>query len=68
LYVLDRFEGDFAVLIDDNQILNIRRSMLPANAKEGDCIMCKGGQYFIDETETVKRKKQIEKLMNELFE
>ncbi len=35
---IDRFEGDFAVILLDSAAVNIPRSILPEDAKEGEII------------------------------
>lgn len=60
--IIDRFEGDYAVLEIDDNIIDVPK-ILVLNAKEGDVI-----RIEIDKKETLKRKKNIEKLMNKVFE
>jgi hypothetical protein len=39
IYVVDRLEGDVAVLIgDDSRVAEVRRSDLPVEVAEGDCL------------------------------
>jgi hypothetical protein len=65
---IDRFEGDFAVLEKpDRTMMNIKRSQLPAGAKEGDILNIEGDTITIDAAETTKRKKEIKDLMKELW-
>lgn len=62
-YTIDRFEGDYAVVELENQtFINIPKEGLPQNVKEGDII-----NIEIDDIETQKRKEQIEKLMNDVW-
>ena len=67
--VIDRFEGDYAIIeLSDRTIKNIRRSLLPYEAKEGDVIeMNEHGEVRIDEDETDDMKKEIEKLMDDVW-
>lgn len=61
--IIDRFEGDFAVVeTKDKLMVNLPISLIPG-AKEGDVI-----SIIIDEEETQKRKDNIQKLMDELWE
>lgn len=61
--IIDRFEGDYAVVeIDVNNFVNIPKVLLPG-AKEGDTI-----NIEIDKTETNQREKLIKDLMNKVFE
>lgn len=61
--IIDRFEGNYAVLeIEIGNFVNIPRLLVP-NAKEGDVI-----NIEIDKEDTLKRKKYIQKLMDDVFE
>jgi len=62
--IIDRIEEEFCVVeLEDKQILNIPKAIIPSNAKEGDVISIE-----VEEKETVELKKEINKLMNELWE
>ncbi|MCY6958172.1 DUF3006 domain-containing protein [Clostridium brassicae] len=66
--VIDRFEGDFAVIeLDDGKIINVKRNMLPKEMKEGYVLNMDEKITFNNE-ETKKRKEEIEKMMADLFE
>lgn len=61
--IIDRFEGDYAVVeIEIGKCVNIPKILIP-NAKEGDII-----KIEIDKKETLERKKHIQELMNNVFE
>ena len=61
--IIDRFEGEYAVVeIDARKYTNIPKILLP-NAKEGDVI-----KIEIDLKSTEERKKHIQELMNNVFE
>ncbi len=67
-YIIDRFEGDMAACEDAGQgIVNIARSLLPADAKEGDCIVEAAEGFAVDADETAKRKERIADLAKSLF-
>ncbi|SCM96927.1 Uncharacterized protein BCF24048_02658 [Bacillus cereus] len=42
--------------------------LLPSTAKEGDVLIIKDDKYTIDKDETDKRRREIQDLMNKLFE
>lgn len=66
-YTLDRFEADFAVLIDNNgKIINIPASYI-TDAKEGDTVVLENDKYSVDKQDTENRKDRIESLKNKLF-
>jgi hypothetical protein len=67
--VIDRFEGNFAVCEKDNgEMISIERDKLPSVAKEGDALVIEQDNIYIDKDETEKRKNEIEKLMDDLWE
>lgn len=67
--IIDRFESDIAVIeVEDGHTLDYPKHLLPNDAEVGDVIKIDGNQFTIDKEETVKRRKEIDGLMNELFE
>ncbi|NLJ97575.1 MAG: DUF3006 domain-containing protein [Clostridiales bacterium] len=69
-YIVDRFEGNYAVCEDENNIsVNIKRNHLPIETKEGDCLIMKDdGNFYIDYESKVTRIQNIRKKLNDLFE
>lgn len=66
--VIDRFEGRFVVCEkDDRTMMNIERNKIPAKAAEGDVLDIEEGTVTLDVEETVRRKKEIEKLADDLW-
>ena len=69
LLVIDRFEGVFAVCEDENKnIVNIKREIVPKEAKEGDILVQEKDKYVIDYNSVKARKKYIKELTNDLWE
>ncbi|MCI8965835.1 MAG: DUF3006 domain-containing protein [Clostridia bacterium] len=74
MYIIDRFEGDFAVCenynIDEDsdiKIENIKKELIPEDAKEGDIIVVNNdNQIYIDYQQTKIRKQKIEELRKRL--
>ena len=61
--IIDRFEGDYAVVeLEVGKSVNIPKILIP-DAKEGDVI-----KIIIDRETTEERKKQIQELVNNVFE
>lgn len=61
--IIDRFEGDFAVVeMPDKTMYNLPTSLFP-NAKEGSVISIE-----IDVAETRKRRASAEKLMDDVWD
>lgn len=62
-FIIDRFEGDYAVVeLENKEIVDIPRVILPVEAKEGDLI-----NISIQKTETENREKRIQDKFNSLF-
>lgn len=67
-YIIDRFEGKFAVLEDDNcKFVNVEKSLIPQNAVEGDVLKKIGEKYIVSKAETKELKEEIDSLCDELF-
>lgn len=67
-FIIDRFEGSFAVCEDeDGRMQNIARNLISGNPKEGDIIEKQGELYNINPEETEKRKKEVEELMKDMW-
>ncbi len=66
--IIDRFEGSYAVAEKpDRTMLNIPKSKLPKDAKEGDVLIIEGEKIRIDTAGTAQRKKAVEDLMKDLW-
>jgi len=61
-WIIDRFEGDFAIIECNNKTYNIEKEILPKNVKECDIL-----EININETETGKRKQNSENLMDNIW-
>jgi hypothetical protein len=62
--VIDRFEGEYAIVVlDDGKTINLHKSKIPLEAKEGDVLQL-GEIIYIDVEETKKRKKENEKYLD----
>jgi hypothetical protein len=64
LCIIDRFEGNWAVIEYGNKTFNFPKKLLPKEAKEGDVLKF---NITIDREETEKRRKAIEDLAKDLF-
>lgn len=61
--IIDRFEGEYAVVeIEVGKCISIPKILVP-NSKEGDVV-----KIEIDKNETDERKKHIQDLMNNVFD
>lgn len=69
IYVIDRFEGEYAVCEDANgKTRDFARVELPRGAGEGDVIRrTADGAFYIDSRETAKRREQSRRLFESLL-
>ena len=69
LIIVDRFEGDYAVLLEENQTRDVPKQALAADIREGDVVFPDtDGIWKKDTAATEKRKSQIAKKMDALWE
>ncbi|MEK5238023.1 DUF3006 domain-containing protein [Paenibacillus sp. FSL L8-0470] len=66
--IVDRFEGEYAVIEFDGKTEDILKSELPDEVTAGDTLIFEDGKVAIDKEDTAQRKKEIDNLMDELFE
>ena len=61
--IVDRFEGDFAVVeLENGQMIDCPKALLPSNAKEGSII-----NITVDEKATEEKLQKVTERMNKLF-
>lgn len=61
--IIDRFEGDFAVIeLPDGKMIDCPKAVLPDDAKEGSIL-----NITVDETATNDKLKTVTERMNKLF-
>ena len=65
MIIIDRFENDMALVEYQGRTFSIPKKWLPATVKEGDVVIMTAA---VDEQETARRRKDIEKKMEDLFE
>ncbi|SEL09192.1 Protein of unknown function [Carnobacterium iners] len=66
--IIDRFEGELAVIEFGEHMRDIPKSKLPNNSKVGDLLIFDGDTITIDRVGTDRLRVEIEELMKELFE
>lgn len=67
--VIDRFEGDIAVIeLEGGVMIDLEKNKLPNDASEGDALIIQENSISIDYNETRIRKKNADKLLDDLFE
>ena len=65
-YIVDRFEGEYAVLErEDGSTIDVLKEIV--SGAEGDVVVFKDGEYCADKEETLARRRMIEEKMRKLF-
>ncbi|MFT9494637.1 DUF3006 domain-containing protein [Anaerosolibacter sp.] len=64
MYILDRIEGDWAIIEYGKIMLQLPKELLPENAKEGDILHI---HISVDIDQTNRRKERLEEKMNRLW-
>jgi hypothetical protein len=64
MYIIDRFEGNWAVIEHERQTFNLPRKLLPPEALEGDVIDI---AIRVDVKATASVKSDIERLARQVF-
>lgn len=69
IFSIDRFEDNFAVCENKitNEMVNIEKTLLPKNCKEGDIIKFENGVYILDNKTTNNEQEEIKDIVNNLF-
>ena len=68
-YIVDRFEGDYAILETENStLINVNKNDIIGEVKEGDILVKKDSIYYIDKEKTDTRKIEINDIMKGLWE
>lgn len=65
MLVIDRFEGQWAIIMLDRKAFHIPKQLLPKGAREGDLINI---QITIENNLTEQEKESIDKLADGLFQ
>ncbi|KUO72346.1 MAG: hypothetical protein APF81_21840 [Desulfosporosinus sp. BRH_c37] len=65
MFIVDRFEGDWAVIEHERITFNFPHSLLPPDVKEGDVITI---NILVDQTTTKERRQKAEEMMKGLFD
>lgn len=68
MLIIDRFEGEYAILEDGKHHYEVKRSELPDDCFEGDVIVTKDGFYTVDKEQTKLRRKAILRLQRSVWE
>jgi hypothetical protein len=64
-FIIDRFEGQWAVIEYGDDVFNLPKEALPEGSKEGDVLDI---DIKVDEEATRARKERIQRMADQLFE
>ena len=64
--IIDRFEGEYAVLETENGMLTLPRKELPENAREGDVLTKNDETYSINRRTTAERRRKLREKLKKL--
>lgn len=64
MFIIDRFENDWAVIEHDGKTFNLPRVLVPPEAAEGDVVVI---SVTIDAGATAGLKREVRALADELF-
>ncbi|WP_300382170.1 DUF3006 domain-containing protein [Clostridium sp.] len=68
-YIVDRIEGDYAILETENDtLINVNKNDIIGEVKEGEILIKKDNIYYIDKEETEDRKRVINDMLKGLWE
>lgn len=69
IYIVDRIEGRYAVCeTRKKEMVDIELTNIFGIVKEGKVILKREDGYYVDEEATIKRKDEIKKLMEGMWE
>ena len=68
MLIVDRIEDGFAVIETDDGHIEVSRSSLADDVNEGDAVLFENGTYRKDIETTEKRRQEILKLQNSLWD
>jgi len=66
--IIDRFEGDIAVVEFENGLEDFSLTQLPRGVQAGDVLLFENGEITIDSEGKEQLGKEVADLMEELFE
>lgn len=63
MLIVDRFEGDWAVLEWEGQAFSVPRALVPGDAREGDCLTWR---LQVDRQNSAERRRRVRSLLDRL--
>lgn len=65
--IIDRFEGQYALVEIGKVVKEINRVLIPAEAREGDVIRQENCRWILDRQATDELKREVQKLADGLW-
>lgn len=65
--IIDRFEGEYAVIEIEGQMKIIRIDSLPQDVREGDVVSFEKNHWSLDRNATVKLQQHVKSKMEQLL-
>jgi hypothetical protein len=66
--IIDRFEGQIAVVEIDGETKDFEKTLFPKEASVGDVVEIEGNKVKVLKNETEKLRREIEDLMKDVWE
>lgn len=66
--IVDRFEGEYVVIEVDGKTRDVKRNLIAESVRVSDVVILKNGIWERDSDKTAKRKKEMKKLMDSVWE
>lgn len=66
--IVDRFEGEYVVIEVDGKTRDVKRNLIAKSVRVSDVVILKNGIWERDSDKTAKRKKEMKKLMDSVWE
>lgn len=67
MLILERFEGNIAIIEKDGEMIEVGKECIDENAEIGDILELVNGNYYPDKSKTEKRRKKLTELQNSLW-
>ncbi len=67
MLIVDRFEGDYAIIENEDEYYDVKKDRLPKDCREGDILILKNNVYTIDKKQTKLHKEFIRELQRSSF-
>lgn len=67
MMIIDRFEGGYAVIENNGEMIDILRTELPEDAEEGDILEYTDGEYTVNKSKKKEIQADVRSRLKELL-